>query len=171
MQTSLLNVPAQWHTKLGGSEFRIMRMNDASAFSLALNNPEAMVEYLLPRLKESIIFRCDVENFIVIHLNTRLRPIGFEIISQGTIDTLLVRPAEVFKGAIVANSAAIALAHNLCAATHKLCYVKCRLMCSDRLTALMLIWSRAQARGMAVLSRTDVVFGSMWISPRGGCHA
>ena len=59
-----------------------------------------------------MIYRPDVENFIVVHLNTRRNAIGFEIISTGTLDTLLIHPREVFKGAIVTNAAAIALVHN-----------------------------------------------------------
>jgi DNA repair protein RadC len=43
---------------------------------------------------------------------------------------LLVHPREVFKAAIAANAAAVVLAHNLCAATHKLCYVTNPVMCA-----------------------------------------
>jgi DNA repair protein RadC len=53
-----------------------------------------------------------VENFQVLLLNTRRKLIGFEKISQGTLDTILVHPREVFKPAIAANAAAIVLAHN-----------------------------------------------------------
>ena len=63
-------------------------------------------------LKNSVAFRPDTENMIVVHLSTRLKPIGFEVISNGTLDTLLIHPREVFKSAIVANSAAIVLVHN-----------------------------------------------------------
>ena len=54
----------------------------------------------------------DVENFQVVLLNTRRRLIRVETISQGTLDTILVHPREVFKTAIAANAAAIVLAHN-----------------------------------------------------------
>jgi len=53
-----------------------------------------------------------VENFQVVLLNTRRRLIRYESISQGTLDTLLVHPREVFKSAIAAGAAAIVLAHN-----------------------------------------------------------
>ena len=53
-----------------------------------------------------------VENFQVVLLNTRRRLIRWEQISQGTLDTLLVHPREVFKSAIAAGAAAIVLAHN-----------------------------------------------------------
>ena len=53
-----------------------------------------------------------VENFQVVLLNTRRRLIRVENISQGTLDTILVHPREVFKPAISANAAAIVLVHN-----------------------------------------------------------
>jgi DNA repair protein RadC len=54
----------------------------------------------------------EVENFQVVLLNTRRRLIRVETISQGTLDTILVHPREVFKQAIAANAAAVVLAHN-----------------------------------------------------------
>src|SRR5216117_1721795 len=54
----------------------------------------------------------EVENFQVVLLNTRRRLIRVEHISQGTLDTLLVHPREVFKAAIAANAAAIIIVHN-----------------------------------------------------------
>lgn len=53
-----------------------------------------------------------VENFQVVYLNTRRRMIGVESISQGTLDTLLVHPREVFAKAIVRRASAILLVHN-----------------------------------------------------------
>ncbi|HAV65090.1 MAG TPA: hypothetical protein DCY13_22305 [Verrucomicrobiales bacterium] len=54
----------------------------------------------------------EVESFQIILLNTRRRLIRVEKISQGTLDTILVHPREVFKPAIAANASAIILAHN-----------------------------------------------------------
>jgi DNA repair protein RadC len=54
----------------------------------------------------------EVENFQVVLLNTRRRLIRVERISQGTLDTILVHPREVFKSAIAANAAAVVLVHN-----------------------------------------------------------
>ena len=53
-----------------------------------------------------------VENFQIILLNTRRRLIGVQNISQGTLDTLLVHPREVFAAAIVKRASAIVLVHN-----------------------------------------------------------
>ena len=54
----------------------------------------------------------EVENFQVVVLNTRRRLIRVDNISQGTLDTILVHPREVFKPAIAANAAALILVHN-----------------------------------------------------------
>lgn len=54
----------------------------------------------------------EVEHFQVVLLNTRRRLIRVEKISQGTLDTILVHPREVFKSAIAANAAAVVLVHN-----------------------------------------------------------
>ena len=54
----------------------------------------------------------EVEHFQVVLLNTRRRLIRVERVSQGTLDTLLVHPREVFKLAIGANASGIVLVHN-----------------------------------------------------------
>ena len=54
----------------------------------------------------------DVEHFQAVLLNTRRKLIRIEQISQGTLDTILVHPREVFKLAIAANASAVVLVHN-----------------------------------------------------------
>ena len=53
-----------------------------------------------------------VETLQVLLLNTRHKLIRVEEISDGTLDTILVHPREVFKSAIAANAAGIVLVHN-----------------------------------------------------------
>ena len=53
-----------------------------------------------------------VEKFFAVLLNTRRRLIRVEPISQGTLDSVLVHPRDVFKPAIVANASALVLVHN-----------------------------------------------------------
>lgn len=101
-----------WTTKIQGGEFKVMRLNDAGSSRGALDNPATTIAYLLPKIAESIIYRPDTENMIVINLNARKVPIGFEIISNGTLDTLLVHPRQIFRSAILMNAASIILAHN-----------------------------------------------------------
>ena len=53
-----------------------------------------------------------VEHLQVLFLNTRKRLIAVENISQGTLDTILVTPREVFRRAIARNAASIIVVHN-----------------------------------------------------------
>ena len=75
--------------------------------SPVLDNPEAIVELLREQNRVK-----DVETFQILLLNTRRRLIRVEQVSQGTLDTILVHPREVFKSAIAARAAAIVLVHN-----------------------------------------------------------
>lgn len=52
------------------------------------------------------------ERFIVFWLNSANKVIGFEIVSEGTLNSSVVHPREVFRGAIVATCANIIVAHN-----------------------------------------------------------
>ncbi len=52
------------------------------------------------------------ERFVVFWLNSRNRVMGFEVVSEGTLNSSLVHPREVFRGAIVATCASIVVAHN-----------------------------------------------------------
>jgi DNA repair protein RadC len=54
----------------------------------------------------------NVETFQILLLNTRRRLIDIIKVSEGTLDTILVHPREVFKSAIAANAAAVILTHN-----------------------------------------------------------
>jgi DNA repair protein RadC len=72
-----------------------------------LDTPERIAELL----REENRFY-EVETFQSVLLNTRRRLIRVEQISQGTLDTILVHPREVFRGAISANAAALIIVHN-----------------------------------------------------------
>jgi DNA repair protein RadC len=75
--------------------------------SPVLDNPETVVRFI----REANRLR-NVESFQVLLLNVRQRFLRVEEISQGTLDTLLVHPREVFRAAIVGNAASILLLHN-----------------------------------------------------------
>jgi len=54
----------------------------------------------------------DREHLVVMHLDSSHKPISVEVASIGTLNSAPVHPREIFKGAILANSAAIIVAHN-----------------------------------------------------------
>lgn len=103
-----------WRSLLYGAEFKVLRLQDAPTREQAavLDNPQTVVDYLKSQLANSQSYRPDTENLIVVFLSSRGLPIGWQVISNGTLDTLLVHAREVFKPAIVMNAAAIVLAHN-----------------------------------------------------------
>jgi len=73
-----------------------------------LDTPDAVANHM----REDTRLR-SAEVFQVLLLNTRRRLLGEPVkISDGTLDTILVHPREVFKPAIAANAAALILVHN-----------------------------------------------------------
>jgi DNA repair protein RadC len=72
-----------------------------------LDTPEAVANLM----RQDARLR-NVETFQILLLNTRRRFIDVVKISDGTLDTILVHPREVFKPAIAANAAAVILMHN-----------------------------------------------------------
>ena len=52
------------------------------------------------------------EVFAILCLSTKHRLIAYHEVSRGALDATLVHPREVFKAALLANAAAIILAHN-----------------------------------------------------------
>ena len=91
-----------------------------SAFSLAnrmvrelrpeaplIDSPNQVAELLREELRGHAVELC-----YVVLLNTRNRLIRLEQISQGTIDTTLIHPREVFRLAILHQASSIVVAHN-----------------------------------------------------------
>ena len=74
--------------------------------------PEKAVEFWQATIASQPRFNPEVENFAILFLNTRRRVKGFQIVTQGTADTLLVHPREVFRVAILAGAASLILLHN-----------------------------------------------------------
>lgn len=76
------------------------------------DTPEKAVEYWNTHISQHPYFTPDCECMVVLFLNTRRRVRGHQLVSIGTMDTILVHPREVFRLAIVAGAAAIVCMHN-----------------------------------------------------------
>jgi DNA repair protein RadC len=72
-----------------------------------INSPEDMYRNFLFLFKQQV-----KERFIAFWLNSVNRVIGFEVITEGLLNSSLAHPREVFRGAIVATCASIILGHN-----------------------------------------------------------
>ncbi|MGI6263067.1 MAG: RadC family protein [Succiniclasticum sp.] len=84
------------------------RLACASAVeSACISSPDAGAQYLMGRLR-----RETHERFLVLLLNTKNRVIQTEQIAEGSLNSAVVHPREVFAPAITAHAAAILVAHN-----------------------------------------------------------
>jgi len=72
-----------------------------------VTGPEAAAQLIA-----SFIGRKDREHFVVVHLSTQHDPVAIETVSVGCLSSALVHPREVFKSAVLANSACIVIGHN-----------------------------------------------------------
>ena len=74
--------------------------------------PQHAADYWRMHIATSRYFNPECECFVTLLLNTRRRVKGHQVISIGTMDTILVHPREVFRGAVIAAAAAVILMHN-----------------------------------------------------------
>lgn len=80
---------------------------ESYAESPVLDTPERIADLLR---EQNRVYT--VENLQAVFLNTRRRLIGVENISQGTLDTLLVSPSQIFLAAITRRAACLVIVHN-----------------------------------------------------------
>jgi len=52
------------------------------------------------------------EEFLVVCLNAKHRPIGYQVVSVGNLTVSIVEPREAFKAAVCMNAAAVIFSHN-----------------------------------------------------------
>ena len=76
------------------------------------DTPDTAAAYWRHTIATNPYFNPECECFAVLMLNTRRRVKGHQLISIGTLDTILVHPREVFRGAIIAAAAAVIIMHN-----------------------------------------------------------
>jgi len=72
-----------------------------------IKNPQSVVKAIRSSIKDKA-----KEHFKLILLDNRNKIIGISTISIGTLNASLVHPREIFKEAIIHNSASVVLAHN-----------------------------------------------------------
>ena len=76
------------------------------------DTPEKAADYWRLHVGTSPYFNPDCECLIVLILNTRRKVKGHQLVTIGTMDTLLVHPREVFRLAIMTAASAIVVMHN-----------------------------------------------------------
>jgi DNA repair protein RadC len=82
---------------------------DVTAYKVNISRPELV--YQLDFLQEKLV-DCDREKFVCLHLNIKNDLVSYELVAVGSLNTSVVHPREVFKGAVLANAASVILCHN-----------------------------------------------------------
>lgn len=76
------------------------------------DTPDQAADYWRLHVETNPYFNRECECFAVLLLNTRRRIKGHQLVSMGTLDTLLIHPREVFRLAIVTSASALVVLHN-----------------------------------------------------------
>jgi len=101
---------AGWSLK----QFKVLTLREVPApESLKrLEGADQAAEYWHTAIATDDRFNGDVESFYVLLLNARRRCFAHVLVSQGTLDTILVHPREVFRAALIGNASAVIVMHN-----------------------------------------------------------
>jgi len=76
------------------------------------DTPDKAADYWRLNIATNPYFNPDCECLAVIMLNARRRVKGHQMVTLGTMDTLLVHPREVFRAAVIAGASAVVIMHN-----------------------------------------------------------
>lgn len=79
---------------------------------MVCDTPDQAADYWRANIATNPYFNPECECFAALLLNTRRRVKGHQLLTLGTLDTILVHPREVFRGAIIAAAAAVVVMHN-----------------------------------------------------------
>ena len=79
---------------------------------LLCDTPEKAADYWRLHVATAEHFDPERECFVVLLLNTRRRVRGHQLLTIGTMDTLLVEVRSVFRAAVIGAAAAIIILHN-----------------------------------------------------------
>ena len=101
-------------TNFNPKEYRVMALRDCPVPSdmLVCETPRQVADYWRLHIATTPQFNPECECMAVLMLNTRRRVKGHQLLTIGTMDTILVHPREVFRCAIIAAAASVILIHN-----------------------------------------------------------
>ena len=90
---------------------QLVRSGRSQYRRMSISNTERGVRTVL-EISRPILENAAQEKFCILTLDTKHKPIGFHVVSQGTLDASLVHPREVFQHAILSAAHSIILVHN-----------------------------------------------------------
>jgi len=76
------------------------------------DTPQRAADYWCLTIATNPYFNPECECFAVLMLNARRRVKGHQLVTIGTLDTILVHPREVFRAAVIAAASAVVIMHN-----------------------------------------------------------
>jgi DNA repair protein RadC len=101
-------------TNFNPKEFKVVALRDCPVpeSMLICETPDQAAEYWRMHVATNPYFNPECECLVVLLLNTRRRVKGHQLVTIGTMDTILVHPREVFRVAVISAAAAVILMHN-----------------------------------------------------------
>ena len=95
-------------------EYKVTALRDCPVPShlLICETPNHAADYWRMHIETHPYFDRERECLIVLFLNVRKRVKGHQLLTMGTMDTMLIHAREVFRAAIVTSASAIILMHN-----------------------------------------------------------
>ncbi len=98
----------------GPHEYKVTALRECPTPDLLqqCDTPDRAADYWRLHVMANPYFNPDCECFAVLLLNTRRKVKGHQLVSIGTLDTILIHPREVFRLAIVTAASAIIVMHN-----------------------------------------------------------
>ena len=92
---------------LGLPIVRVRLEQDRAIGKESVNTQDKAVEYIIREFAD-----LDREVFMILNLDTALRPINLNVVSMGTLNEAMVHPREVFKASILSNASSVICIHN-----------------------------------------------------------
>jgi len=105
-------VQAKIKSPAAPAEFKIVRLRECPIDRPKIDTTADVVRFWRKQVVTAPWFKDEKECLCVFLLDTRHMLLGFELVSQGTLDTVLMHPREVLRPATVHNAAAVIVAHN-----------------------------------------------------------
>jgi len=89
-------------------KFMLLRQQLQEEVVERINSPQMLADYVRSLFIEPHI----KESFLVIYTDVKNTPLGYDVVSVGTINSSIVHPREVFSNAIINRAAGVFIAHN-----------------------------------------------------------
>ena len=87
-------------------------LNQYKAAQTLMDSPEAAFTLWQEVVADDPGHEPDKEHLVAVLLNTKMRMIGYHVVSVGSLNEAIAHPREIFRAAIVAGAYALILMHN-----------------------------------------------------------